>query len=193
MKTINAYTFPELSDTAKEKVRSSFHDDDQEFVYDDAKATLNAFIKVIYDTCGIGVHYDGYHIRIAFKEPTMERMQGSRLMRYLLKNVLPYRPCGKYSCGHSIAEYEYCPLTGMTYDHTVLAPIILFTTNPTKYTKHFYTNWNLVAFEDLLRDSVHGLEKKIEEDLEYPLTDEYLEEVTSDYYFDSNGNIIEEL
>lgn len=201
MKTIEIkiLTFEELSQEAKETAIQQFRERQQhDFIYEDARATVEAFNKVfnIEEGRRSWLDYSISHI-----EDNILELSGIRLRTYIINNF--YNDIFKpkfikslkntearhrnvknktYKNGNKSAFYysainvsiDGCPLTGMCYDYDMLKPIYEFLEF-----KDIEKCKN-TTFADLIEDCFYTIKKTIENEIEYRESDEgIIEEIES--------------
>lgn len=187
MKSINIFSFSELSDSAKENALNQLRSLDYYDNYDEITASWDKFTEVLPND------YTDYYDEIM-------NLSGVRLLKYLwnnYKNVLYkgryYRVKGKvkphkriktsgnFQAYYSAIQLENdCPLTGCTYDMEILDPIYSFMAKPDN-----------TSFKTLIKRCTRAYEKAIEAEEEYSQSDEYLSEMAeaNDYTFFESGKI----
>lgn len=187
MKSINVFSFSELSDTAKEVALNKLRNLDNYGNYDEITASWDKFIEVLPND------YTDYYDEIM-------DLSGVRLLKYLwnnYKNVLykgryysvkgkvkPHKrikTSGNFQAYHSAIQLDNCcTLTGVCYDMDILDPIYNFMAKPDN-----------TSFKTLINRCKRAYEKAIEDEEEYSQSDEYLEEMAeaNDYTFFESGKI----
>lgn len=221
--TINLFKFNELSETAKERVRSEWREHDSFDAWDSEwQATMEEFCKI----CGIEVHnwkvsewmydyrirYDDYHpiYEVYDKNNDVwesvydEELSGKLLFRYVNNNIIPRLMKGKY---HSVwytdenskqtykkrrskvvietePEKGTCPMTGYCGDCDVIEPLMKYYRNWAKYPDDY-------TFADLMEECIDALFKAWQNDIEWQMSDECVDENIEsnwgDNWYDENG------
>lgn len=192
MKQISAFSFSELSETAKQKaiadernriLKNGFSWESEN------RQSLRKFLKELNFSID-------RHENIEMDE-VLKELTGLRLRTYLLNNhykvLFEKRPQGEFKeRGNNKLEYKrksqvfwqptQCPFSGYYMDDVLLDPIRDFIKNPNHNTD----------FEDLLMSCILKWQRAVEEDQEFQLSDECIAETlqANDYDFLSNGSIL---
>lgn len=209
-KTIEVYSFSELSDKAKKRAIEKRRDDQEYYWHDENVKSLKAFcdsFPVKYTDFSYG--FDHSFIRSEFTgEENHRELSGIRLYKHLFWNYFSVLFPGKYygklvntfpdgtpipvnkehpaGLRHvkrysKILRDEYCP-TGYCIDCSISQPIYDFLKNPS----------DSVTFEDLLEKCLDSWLKSCLADYEYCFEDEHLEEEieANEVEFDIDGDTI---
>lgn len=197
-KTIQIYTFDELSDKAKDKAYYKWLESIDYYWHDENVNSLQAFCKVI----GISDrhidyeygHRDYINVRYDFDDNIMA-LRGHRLSKFLWNNYAHdflkgkyYSTQGKYIDGKYCYKSRYskiqktwqdCPLTGYCVDYNILQPFFDFIDKPLK-------DWDIT---DVLNDCFESWLKTCSKDYEHCTSMEYFanEASENDYEFLENG------
>jgi hypothetical protein len=203
-KTINVYSFDELSNSAKSKAIDNWRNNNYEsgsFWASENRQSMEKFaelfpIKIIdwsYGGRGEGVYFrftDDYNLG---------EMSGLRLAKFIWNNYKSdiytykyYSICnGRKNCvgigsksRHSKIQLEEfgCPFTGFYMDNEILAPLFDFMRKPSKNT----------TFKDLLDECFEAWIKACNDDTESQNSDESITETiqANEYEFDESGNLL---
>jgi len=201
--TKNIYTFDELDNQAKDKVRQWIYEG-LDYIADDVRQSLDKFCD-LFDIRYYQIDYEEPH-RNEYKihiPDNAEDLTGTRLATYIYNNYLKDLYKGKYFSiwskkeksfkhhpeGYPVLKTKYskwyktleCPFTGCCYDMDLLEPLINFCSKPT-------TNDTL---ESLLDDCISSIYESVQNEIEYRLTDEAIMEhcEANQYEFDEYGNV----
>jgi hypothetical protein len=208
-KTINIYSFDELSEEAKEKAIEDYRSNGFDYFWgDDNENTLKEFEDIF--PISVGRWEYGYHNFINFEmtcDDEISELKGIRLLKYLynnyesilfqgeFKNTIENRikhprikskklSNGKWfnSYHSAIFKSNCCVLTGYCLDDNILEPIYQFLKNPK----------DNINFEDLMKDCLESWIQACRNDYEYQQSNEYISEhlEANEYEFDEEGNRI---
>ena len=177
-KQIEAYSFDELSGSAKDnfrfKVNSDYWDSVTAHEYKD---TLNKFSKkfdISWTEFDVSPPYLEYKLNI--KNEDLRQYENDGVINDVLYQLTVLK------------QSEDCPLTGVYTDEAILEPIrkINFTKN---FCDNFYKNFDL---ESLLNQCINNWLKNLQLTYDYEMSDEFLSELASanDYLFTKDGKII---
>jgi len=186
-KTITAYTFNELSDSAKNHVRYTyFYDNPWEH---DNRETLKAFVDYFPDIAFDIDQYNNVCLSEKYYNDYTLSLSGARLHRWISSNLAD---CKNQFGRYLIRDYDHLPLTGYYLDQDILEPLALFYLDPEKYTQTCYTEWQSATLEDVLTDCVTAFLNACERDYEYQQSDEAISENcdANEYLFTSEGTLI---
>lgn len=211
IKEIKLYKFSELSEDAKERVISAWHDNDEYFWGDENKESLKAFC----DTFNIKVRDWSYGDRASISTPDIRvdhdeilEFTGLRLYKYVANNIEPFIRKGKYighinhhvkhkRCKNSTAKntgnkwasyhsgvlWDYsCIFTGYCMDDELTDPIIAYLKKvPDQYT----------TLEDLFSECLNQWVYACQADYEAWLSKEcIIEDIeANDYEFHEDGSL----
>jgi len=207
MKTveIGVYQFNELSESAKEKAREWYRESTYENGFAWAEEAYDS-IRKFCEIFGIAYHssffsnYSEANVSFSNIDDTILELSGKRLLAYLWNNhsdLLIQRktvhfcrmPDGskRFNCvgmnsGKYVSKCQWeqssCPITGVCFDENLLAPM-------KKAVKEGYSG----TLEDLLSDCIDSWVKLAEEDCEWQLSDEYVDEQieANSYEFTEDG------
>ena len=177
-KTITAYTFDSLSESAKENVRQQY----ATYPYtwsDDADAAREAFRGLFSRHCyevayTIDPYYYDVNVTVTDDEATL---CGIRLWKWIHNNL---------NCA-VLSQYDHCPLTGCFIDHDLLEPLALFYLNPASR-----PDWRSVTLKRILTECFDSWARAIQTDMRYQNSDEYIIEdcEANEILFDEHGRII---
>lgn len=193
-KTIEVYSFDELSDAAKDNVRYWLNDGDNfgaECVIDDAKcmaALMGIEISNIYysgfSSQGDGACFEGsYSYKQGAAKAIKSEAPQDAVLHRIAEGLQAIQRKHFYKLHASIKHsghyyHEYC-------------------TQISVYKNNDYSDDDAPAnvaetVSDLLRDFMRWIYKQLEADYEYQLSDETVSEncAANEYQFDVNGNII---
>lgn len=183
------YTFDELDERAKEKAREWMREGFDYLWAGEVYETLKAFESVFPVTARdwqygpgdyqVTAHYTGDY--------NAEELTGLRLRTYLLNNyghilttakTIRKGWTGKSRKSKCQKEESSCPLTGVCFDESALAPIRKFIKKPDNTT-----------FSELLAECLDSLFTDASNDWEYQLTDESIDEtiLANEYEFTEDG------
>lgn len=195
------YKFNELSPEAKEKAIEEVRRRgiDTGYLYDEACETVKSFHEIFGTKEGRKSWLD---IKTSHLDDNLMNLKGLRLRTYIVNNYWGDIHKGKYysTPGHYDENNKYhykfrhskctfersCPLTGICWDMSILAPI------------YDFIDWKLrpdyntyMDFETLMNDCLNSLEKDLENEVEYRNSDEAITEdiEAKDYEFTRNGKI----
>lgn len=195
MKTVNIYSFNELSELAKQKAINNIrYTIDNSYIYYEAEQTVKAFEKY-FPTNSKG-NNSWLKCNVIADDNVLELI-GIRLRTYLINNFGYILFKGKYfgklitlENGERKHVKRYsrvifencCNLTGVCYDDDMLSPIYDFLKGKN------YQNYN---FQELMEECYYNLEKTLENECDYMNTDEYLAEFleSNNYEFEENGEL----
>lgn len=195
----NVYTFKELKENAKQKVKERIFRDGY-FWQDEAWESLKALEKVFPGLNIVQAEFNSYasvHYRIFDIDESVLNLSGARLYAWIQNNLHEYlyqrKPQGKYTKNEIIGKWAYkrrsriiytetdCPFTGYCMDADILEPIRQFLKNPDKNT----------TLENIISDCVNAWEKSAAADCEWQESDEYMAEhcEANGYEFTEEGDI----
>lgn len=208
MRTINIYTFDELSDDAKETAIKSAREkgitDTIEHCISDAVKTIeNAAEAFGFRLADYNIGSEVYRCSVKLAGNSTlenEEITGQRLRTWLMNNCYDVFYCsktyGKQIRAHSrfgLTKYQYqrhsrvitvqndCPFTGVCYDEDFLDCFRAFLKKPTEQT-----------LEELFEEGAHDVCKSLESEEQYYLQDssiaEFLE--SNQYEFTEEGEFI---
>jgi len=191
-KTINIYSFDELSEEAKEKALQDYKERNTEIFWMDE--TIESLEGLFKNCDGISLkdyslgEYNSW-IRVDFTNEEVENFTGKRAMAWLENNLLSnirvsyygdkrkeLRQYGKY---YYAGQIKPCPFTGYCVDDDLLDDLI----------KEVKEGSDLkTAFEGL----ASTVQRIIQNEVEYQNSNEYITEhfEANNYEFDEEGNII---
>jgi len=191
-KTINIYSFDELSEEAKEKAIEDYRERNTEIFWMDE--TVES-LKGLFEYCN-NIYLKDYslgeyqsYIRVDFTNEEIEEFTGKRAMAWLENNLLSnirisyygkrrkeLRQYGKYYYAGMIKP---CPFTGYCVDDDLLDDLI----------KEVKEGSDLkTAFEEL----ASTIQRIIQNEVEYQNSEEYIAEYfkINEYEFDEEENLI---
>jgi hypothetical protein len=204
---VKVYSFGQLSDKAKEVARSWWRDrQEYDYIWGEAKNTVDAFNDLFNLKHGLRSWLDfrhnlsdeveelkGLRLRTYIINNYGWGLNKRKYMGHLKASKPVNHPCCrnrvyKTRSGGEIVSVSYlsriqyttdCVLTGVCYDHDILAPIYEFIKKPCKHT----------TLVDLFKDCFESLRLSIESEIEYRNSDEYVDEelVSNDYEFTEDG------
>lgn len=204
MRTIRTkiYKFDELTPEAQQNAINK-HEVFTDFIYDDAKNTVDEFCKQFDVTTGVNSWLDfGFHN----EDNATEILTGIRLRTYIINNFDHILHKGKYygkltdtyknglkipiSKDHPIGKRHVkryskvifercCNLTGVCYDMDILEPLYTFIDNPN----------NSDTLEDIFENCFNNLRESVENEHEYRNSDEGRKEdiLSQDLEYTKNG------
>lgn len=208
---VKLYEFSELSEQAKEVARNLYREnntDDASFIYDEARASVQAFHKIFGTKEGNRNWLE--EIDFSRVKDQVLRLNGDRLQRYIWNNYRNDLWKGKYYSvktkdhqifhkrvetkvykSGNIGNYYYsaitldncCPLTGVCYDDSLLKPMYDFLdARPEGSVAN-------TTFEDIIWDCFEALKKDLTDEEEYMNSDRYINErlEESNNMFTENG------
>lgn len=167
MKTINIilYSFDELSSKAKAVAVSNFKSE-TDFVWEDGKATAEAFVK----TFGLETSLRSWlDLSFGRTDPSILNLTGLRLRKYLINNHFYdiFKPKTFYNKNYTksreskvIITADCCSLSGIYTDYYVLQPICEFLS----WKSH---NPHQETYETLFSSCVESLRIALEREEEY--------------------------
>ncbi|ANM45835.1 hypothetical protein [Salmonella phage 118970_sal1] len=189
MRTINIFTFNELSDAAKLKAVESYREyrSGDDFDYSEYKASLNAFA----DDVGIEIQdwsygLDGCAVSFDFGDlEGLDTMTGARAYAWLVNNVKGLSPGQRiYTVKREVNRHGFkvmesvvkhtsgvfknadcCNYTGVFCDENLMQPLRDFLKNPDSR-----------SIAELIRESIDNYCNALQDDLDYRESDEFLTE-----------------
>lgn len=189
MRTLNVFTFNELSDSAKQKAVECFraYRSGDDFDYSEYKASLAAFA----DDIGININnwsygLDGCTVDFDFGElEVLNTITGARAYAWIVNNVKGLRPGPRvYTISREVNRHGFtrnerivkrvsgvyraddcCNYTGVCCDEDLLQPFREFLLKPDSRT-----------VEDLIKAAIDNYCSALRDDLEYRESDEFLTE-----------------
>ena len=193
MRTLNVFTFNELSDTAKPKAVECYraYRGGYDFDYSEYKASLAAFA----DDIGININdwsygLDGCTVDFDFGElEVLNTITGARAYKWIVNNVKGLRPGPRvYAVSREVNRHglirneriikrvsgvyradDCCNYTGVCCDEDLLQPFREFLVKPDSR-----------SVEDLINEAIDSYCRALQADLEYQESDESLtEELTN--------------
>lgn len=202
-KTVNVYTFDELSNEAKERAINEYrekYNDSQVYFYE-----LIESIKKAADVFGFSFGREYTDIRYSQIDNNILELSGVRLYKYIINNYgdVLFKPeyikridkrvnYRQFICKvHKGKEGEFtllysknkvtssCVLIGVYYDDDILKPVYEFLKTPS----------DSVTFEDILKDIEHSIGKCFEDIENWVNSEEYIIEAIEDngYEFTEDG------
>lgn len=204
-KTINLYSFDELTPEAQKKAISNFRNDidNTDFIYDEAHESVEKFHDIFGTKEG---RYSWLDINTGQIDDAILRLSGLRLQKYLWNNYRRDLFKGKYYSLWSKTEVSYqyhkegypvlksrhskiildnsCVMTGVCYDMHLLDPIYDY------LDKKDFSN-DTTTFEDLLNKCIQSLEKSIYSEVEYQNSEQAIKETieANEYTFEIDGTL----
>jgi len=195
-KEISVYSFNELNDEAKERVRCDLMG---EYLWaSEARATLDAFCDIFSITWqSYDIDYGSIDFRLDLNDDVLA-LKGARAISWIRNNTSHKIFKGKYYSKnktvngkfsyisrHSkiLKSWDNCPLTGVCFDYAILEPLADFITF-----KKFHP---FTTLESVLSDCLHAFIAEVQEDYENQQEEEYIAEhcEANNYEFDEYGNI----
>ena len=192
MRTLNVFTFNELSETAKQNAVESYraYRGGDDFYFSEYKASLAAFA----DDIGININNWSYGLDCCtvdfdFGELEMlDTITGARAYAWIVNNVKGLRPGPRvYAVSREVNRHgftrnerivkrvsrvyradDYCNYTGVCCDEYLLQPFREFLLKPDSR-----------SVEDLIKEAIDSYCCALHDDLEYHESDEYLTEELS--------------
>lgn len=189
MRTLNVFTFNELSETAKQKAVECFraYRSGDDFDYSEYKASLEAFAEDI----GISINdwsygLDGCTVSFDFGNlDGLDTMTGARAYAWIVNNVDGLRPGPRvrtvsrevnshgFTRTERIVKYvssvynadDCCNYTGVFCDKNLMKPFREFLLKPDSRT-----------VEDLIKEAIDNYCSTLQDDLDYRESDEFLTE-----------------
>lgn len=189
MRTLNVFTFNELSDSAKEKAVESYraYRGGDDFYFSEYKASLEAFAEDIGITIKDWSYgLDGCSVRFDLGDREgLETMTGARAYTWIVNNVKGLRPGPRvYAVSREVNHHGFtrnerivkrvsrvyrtedcCNYTGVCSDEDLLQPFREFLVKPDSRT-----------IADLINDAIDSYCSALQADLEYHESDEFLTE-----------------
>jgi len=169
---IEVYTFPELSDRAKERAMSDYGSHEPAWV-EENNNSLEEFYELFYDLIRQeGRYLTDHSFRAGGYVEEVLSLSGFRLMKYLWNNYRRSLYKGKwYGKGkaqrRSNVQLDNSGiLTGYWADDAVLSPIYEFMSKPDGRT-----------FEDLLTECVESWRIAVEREYEWQQSEEYFNDI----------------
>lgn len=200
--TLNAYKLEELQKPQQARAIENYLNEYFEYLeHDEFQATLNAFADCIGATIkDYQINQAGHsYIKLStyFSEELLA-LRGNRLRTWIVNNWLPLFEKPKYlglititgkESGIKSRHFRHsrlqkvidCPLTGMTYDHDAIQPILNFTAKPN----------DSDSLADIVEACADSLCHAWLKDIEFRTSEEYLrEEITdNEMRFFDNGKL----
>lgn len=193
MRTLNVFTFNELSDTAKKKAVECYraYRGGDDFYFSEYNASLEAFAKDI----GININNWSYGLDCCtvdfdFGElEVLNTITGARAYKWIVNNVKGLRPGPRvYTVSREVNRHGFtrnerivkrvsgvyraddcCNYTGVCCDEDLLQPFREFLVKPDSR-----------SVEDLINEAIDSYCRALQADLEYQESDEFLtEELTN--------------
>lgn len=189
MRTLNVFTFNELSETAKQKAVECFraYRSGIDFDYSEYKASLAAFA----DDLGININNWSYGLggcTVDFDFGDLEgldTMTGARAYAWIVNNVKGLRPGPRvYTVSREVNRHGFtrterivkyvssvyragdcCNYTGVFCDENLMQPFREFLLKPDSRT-----------IEDLIKEAIDNYCSTLQDDLDYRESDEFLTE-----------------
>lgn len=189
MRTVNVFTFNELSEAAKLKAVESYREyrNGDDFDYSEYKSSLNAFaedvgIEIIDWSYGL----DDCTVSFDFRDlDRLDTLTGARAYAWIVNNVKGLSPGPRiYSAAREVNRHGFkvkerivkhtsgvfknedcCNYTGVFCDENLMQPFREFLSNP-----------DIRTIAGLIRDSIAIYCIKLQEDLNYQESDEFLTE-----------------
>lgn len=188
MKTINIYTFDELTEDVKQSVIENYRNNNFEFFWSDEwveslKKSLKAF-DITLKNYSIDFACSA-HSNVSFQSEDIHELKGIRLRKYLLNNYehifYSFKPYGKYPYKRRSKIFKIensCPFTGYCGDESFLQPFRQFLKKPDNRT-----------FSDLITEAIETVLQDIENDYDYQNSDEYIAEhlTCNNYEYTESG------
>lgn len=189
MRTLNVFTFNELSDTAKQKAVESYraYRGGDDFYFSGYKASLEAFAEDVGITIKDWSYgLDGCSVRFDLGDREgLETMTGARAYTWIVNNVKGLRPGPRvYAVSREVNHHGFtrnerivkrvsrvyrtedcCNYTGVCSDEDLLQPFREFLVKPDSRT-----------IADLINDAIDSYCSALQADLEYHESDEFLTE-----------------
>nr|DAG19518.1 MAG TPA: hypothetical protein [Caudoviricetes sp.] len=189
MRTLNVFTFNELSDAAKEKAVECFRSyrSGYDFDYSEYKASLEAFAEDIGITIKDWSYgLDGCTVRFDFGDQEgLDTMTGARAYTWIVNNVKGLRPGPRvYTISREVNRHGFtrnerivkrvsgvyraddcCNYTGVFCDENLMQPFREFLSKPDNRT-----------IADLINEAIDSYCSSLQADLEYQESDEFLTE-----------------
>ncbi len=187
IKTVELYTYDELSDDAKEKAREWYTSAGDYPWSDDNRASLECFCNTFPVSCK-NWEYDAWTYDV---NPTItcddeiEALSGARLVAYLQNNYARVFKESKVFKGKKVQRVSRiiktdtcCPFTGYCMDEVLLDTLRAFIKKPDNRT-----------FETLMEDCIDAWGKACRDDVAYQNSDEVVEDtiLANDYTFTIDG------
>lgn len=198
MRTINIYTFDELSDDAKQaaikSAREKGQHDDMEYWIPEAAEVITEAAKAFNFRLvdySIGTEVSRSWVKLAGNSIMQnEELTGMRLRTWLMNNLywIFYEKKAqrdiKFECkrrSNIIYVETDCPFTGICYDYSFLKVFREFIAKPTDQT-----------LEELFEEGVHNLAVALEEEEQYHLQDSSISEylISNQYEFTEEGEFV---
>lgn len=183
MKTVNIFSYSELSEEAKEFAYQEWLKKDREFFYE--SEYINTLVKGLehFDFRLKNYSFDyfcasnGYFRIESYLDQEVLELTGNELKDYIIENYSERRSIFRHYDFVNIFSGN-CELTGACYDEDFLQPVKDFLESP--------TNDNLY---DLMKECINSLMKALESDYEGCQTKEYFEDeaIFNDYEYFENG------
>jgi len=191
-KTINIYSYSELSKEAKEKALQKYREYNQEIFWQEE---MLESLKGLFKNCS-GISLKDYSlgeynswIKVDFTNEEVENFTGKRAMAWIENNLLynirisyygeKRKELRKYGSYYYAGKIKPCPFTGVCYDEDLLDDLL----------KEIKEGTDLkTAFEGLA--TIY--QKIINDEIEYENSEEYIREhfEANEYEFDKEGNQI---
>lgn len=208
MRTVRTkvYKFSELSKSAKQKAIENYRNGsvDTDYIYDEANKTVEEFHSIFGTESGRNSWLD---VRCGHIDDNIANLKGLRLRTYIINHFWDSLFKGKYFSlwsktevsykyykeGHPVLKKRYskvmfensCPLTGVCYDMSLLAPIYDFLEYKDKPDYYSYMD-----FETLMNDCFDSLKKDVESEVDSQYEDEQIISAIegNEYEFTKEGN-----
>jgi hypothetical protein len=209
MKTIQIYTFAELSEDAKETAMNQYRKKTENYHYGFYYDEIIESAKACAEVFGFEFGREYTDVRTSKIDDCILNLSGVRLYKYIVSNFYNdlFKPryiksldreliCKqfiwkikkRYNGSYYTTLYSKmrvdncCSLTGVCYDDDILKPVYEFLTRPDKNT----------TFEDLLSDIEHAIQKTFDRTEEWLNSDEFINEELENRDFDflEDGSIL---
>ncbi len=210
---VSVFTFPELSNEAKQRALDHYNRGFEYPWYDEVGQCRDGLLE-----CFPGAYLDRDNdARTGQIDDTLLEMKGKRLCAWLQNNVLGKLQKGKYRHMQTYNETPHkrvrreeskvtgnkwryyrsdltftveCPFSGMVVDCSALDPIIKFVTG-TGFPRTG-RQWNETTLEDIIQECFHAINQFVDQDIEYLTSMEAFEETceANEYEFTESGELI---
>ncbi len=200
MRTIEilAYSFAELSDSAKENACDKYN---ESISYPWDSEILRCRNGLADYFPGIGFDRDGDPTTYGIDDHILQ-LKGKRLAAWLWNNIISEVQTGQYrhdkkgiranmKSRKSKMTFEVsCPFSGMSVDCAAMDPILDFVHG--KGFSRSGSNWANTTLEDIIRDCFHNISKYVDDDIEYLTSLEAFAETceSNEWEFNESGEML---
>jgi hypothetical protein len=174
MKTVQIYSYNELSEEAKEFAYQQWLNEDREFHFgqDYIKSIKKGLEHFGFKLLGWSIDYycaSNAYTKISEIDEEIEELTGEELKKHILEHF--NTAWCKYSKKYVDTFAGNCPFTGVCTDENFLDKV-----------KEFLANPKDINLRELMKECVQDSLNELEKEYEYTQTKEYFEEQDADEY-----------